>query len=255
VLAGGLEKSIEKSVRSSNPSATATVISVNGTPADGRRLAAADVAFEVSLPQYIEEDGEAPTEEEAGAAANSAFAALSEAVAAPDFATVLSESMEEAAHQLVESGAVEEAEMAALAASVEVVVETVVAEEPQVGEVQSFELPSPCTFNACCHPSHCVPRGEGEDCADIMCTTEWDPNEMKSCQWKADGSSKGVCVGHTQGSTVDVFPPGYTTPEPGSGNEEDDYGEVGNFDWMEGAAASCRGGLWAWGLVFVVAAL
>ena len=84
MLAGGLEKSIEKSVRSSNPSATATVISVNGTPADGRRLAAADVAFEVSLPQYIEEDGEAPTEEEAGAAADSAFAALSEAVAAPD---------------------------------------------------------------------------------------------------------------------------------------------------------------------------
>ena len=183
MLAGGLEKSIEKSVRSSNPSATATVISIDGTPASGRRLAAADVAFEVSLPQYIEEGEEPPTADEAGAMADSAFAALSEAVAAPDFATVLSESMEEAAHQLVESGVVEEAEMAALVASVDVVVEeTAIAPQDVIlGEVHTFE--------------------------------------------------------------------------PSQGNGEDDYGDVGNFDWMQGAAASCRGGLWAWGLVFVVAAL
>ena len=66
MLAGGLEKSIEMSVRESNADATVEVISINNVPVDGRRLAAAEVAFEVSLPQYIEEGDEAPTAEVAG---------------------------------------------------------------------------------------------------------------------------------------------------------------------------------------------
>jgi hypothetical protein len=138
VLAGGLEKTIEQSVREANPEATATVLSINGTPVDGRRLAAADVAFEVHLPQFIEEGGEAPTGEEAGAAADSAFTALAEAVSGDEFAALLSTSMEEAAEELVESGEVDEAEVAALVESVAVDVGEVVAEEPEIGEVEVF---------------------------------------------------------------------------------------------------------------------
>ena len=44
MLAGGLEKSIEMSVRESNADATVEVISINNVPVDGRRLAAAEVA-------------------------------------------------------------------------------------------------------------------------------------------------------------------------------------------------------------------
>jgi hypothetical protein len=139
VLAGGLEKAIEMSVRESNADATVEVISIDGTPVDGRRLAAAEVAFEVSLPQYIEEGEEAPTAEVAGGLANTAFAALTEAVAGDDFAAQLATSMEEAAEELVQSGEVEEAEVAALVESVAVVVEAVVAEEPEVGEIEVFE--------------------------------------------------------------------------------------------------------------------
>jgi uncharacterized membrane protein len=139
VLAGGLEKSIEMSVRESNADATVEVISINNVPVDGRRLAAAEVAFEVSLPQYIEEGEEAPTAEVAGGLANTAFAALTEAVAGDDFAAQLATSMEEAAEELVQSGEVEEAEVAALVESVAVEVGEVVAEEPEVGEVEVFE--------------------------------------------------------------------------------------------------------------------
>ena len=139
MLAGGLEKSIEMSVRESNADATVEVISINNVPVDGRRLAAAEVAFEVSLPQYIEEGEEAPTAEVAGGLATTAFAALNEAVAGDDFAALLATSMEEAAEELVQSGEVEEAEVAALVESVAVEVGEVVAEEPEVGEVEVFE--------------------------------------------------------------------------------------------------------------------
>jgi len=154
VLAGGLKKAIEGGLYEANSEASVRLLTVGGTPIDDdeeteedgvveeatdgseRKLAAIDVEFEVLLPIVIAEGEEVPTAEEAGGMADAAFQALNEAVTDDDFTTELAESMQEAAAELVESGEVEESDVAAIVASVEVEVITVVAEEPEVGEIE-----------------------------------------------------------------------------------------------------------------------
>jgi hypothetical protein len=148
VLAGGLKKSIEAGVRSSNPDATVNVLTIGGTAVDSsdRRLEDADVEveFEVLLPTVIEEGEAAPDAEEAGNMASSAFSALESAVLDDDFATALAENMDEAADELVESGDVSSEDAAAAVASVEVEVKaTIVQEAPEIGEIESVVVPDP----------------------------------------------------------------------------------------------------------------
>jgi hypothetical protein len=126
VLAAGLARSIEDSVSAANPGAAARVLSVGGVPA-ARRLAAADVDFEVLLPAAA-----GVTEEEAAGMAGDAFEALGEAVAGDEFGEVLAESMQEAAGELVESGEMEAGEVDGVLESVRVEVSDVVAGEPEV---------------------------------------------------------------------------------------------------------------------------
>jgi hypothetical protein len=130
VLAGGLKAALEKSLE--DVGGEVTIISIGGVNVAGRRLADAEVVFEVSVTQECATatcDDETPSADDAAAFSGSIGSALTAATADTEaFSATLAESMEEAAAELVAAGEITEEEATA-AASIEVTANSVEVEE------------------------------------------------------------------------------------------------------------------------------
>jgi hypothetical protein len=150
VLALGLKETLQKAVPAG---ADVKIISIGGNAVgvEGRRLADAEVVFEVIFTSECSTAdcaGEVPSVEDAAAMSENVAALLTEATADPAvFTAALAESMEKAAEQLVADGEIT-AEEGDAAAAIEVVAEAVVVEEAVVEEVVVAESPTTAPTDA-----------------------------------------------------------------------------------------------------------
>lgn len=144
VLIAGLEKMFEKAVKNSNPDSKVKITKFNGAAVNGRRLADAEVEFDIIVPTMCSSDScaEKPDAAVATAMADDANAVLIETLASDTFAAELQSSIQLAADELVEAGAITSEEATASVTAVsDVSVNPIEVDDPVVGEKEDYVSP------------------------------------------------------------------------------------------------------------------